>query len=218
METFKATTRYFHKLRTQEKLDQNERGFALGSGSILTAIGVSRGGFGGFLTSMAGGALVYLGVSGHNPCYAMGEETKKHLFIRQSVLINQNREKVYEFWRDLKNLPRVMQHIKSVEYSDETITHWEAELGGIAISWDAEIVYDVVNWRISWNSLPESEIQNSGKVEFEYAGEDFTRLHVLISYEPKLGKLGYRLASVLNPVFEEEVREDIMRIKSLFEG
>ena len=218
MINFSDSTFYLHKLRTSEKLDRNERAFAIGSGSVLAAIGVRRGGFGGFLTSLAGGTLTYLGVSGHNPFYKAGRETGKHLFIRQSVLINRNREVVYEFWRDLKNLPRIMTHVKSVEYRDDYATHWEAELGGIAVSWDAEIVYDAVNWRISWNSLPESEIQNSGKVEFEYAGEDFTRLNVLISYEPKLGKLGYQLAKVLNPVFEEEVREDIIRMKSLFES
>ena len=217
MENINEITRYFHKMRTSEKLDQNERAFALGSGSVITAIGMRRGGLKGFCMSLFGGALAYMGATGSNPCYRLGKEGDKPVFIRQSVLINRNKEEIYEFWRDLKNLPRIMRHIKSVDLRDDETSHWEAELGGIAVSWDAEIVYDAANWRISWNSLPESEIYNSGRVDFEYAGDEYTRLHVLIAYEPKLGKLGYSLAKALNPVFEEEIREDIIRMKDLFE-
>ena len=101
---------------------------------------------------------------------------------------------------------------------DEVRSKWTATVSGIKVNWEAEIVYDVENWRISWVSSPESEIQNSGKVEFIYAGEDFTKLNVLISYEPKMGELGVKVAKLLNPVFEEEVREDIVRSKQLLES
>lgn len=217
METLNDITRYFHKLRTNEKLEQNERAFAIGSGTVITAIGMRRGGLKGLCMSLFGGALTYIGATGSNPCYRFGKASEQPIFIKQSVLINKGRDEVYAYWKELKNLSNMMRHIKSVALHDNDVSHWEAELGGIAVSWDAEIVYDAANWRISWNSLPESEIYNSGRVDFEYAGDEYTRLHVLIAYEPKLGKLGYSLAKALNPVFEEEIREDIIRIKDLFE-
>jgi uncharacterized membrane protein len=217
MDALSKSLNFIHKLRVSENLENRERAFALGSGTLLTAMGVNRGGFGGFLCSMIGGSLAYHGLSGKNPFYKTGRQSDQHVFIRQSVLINESREVIYHFWRDLKNLPKIMKHVKNVDFLDEYTTKWDAELGGIETSWKAEIVFDVENWRISWNSTPDSQIQNSGKVEFEKIDDNFTRLNVLISYEPKFGELGIQLAKVLNPVFEEEVREDILRMKKLFE-
>lgn len=218
MEPVKKSTMFIHKMRTTEKLDKNERILAVSSGTLLSVLGIRSGGLSGFIFSTVGGALSYIGLTADNPFYNLGTDSDKLVSIRQSVLINKDRQAVFNFWRDLKNLPRVLRHIKKVDYRDEAVTHWEAELGSIKVSWDAEMAFDEVNWRILWNSLPKSEIRTTGRVDFEYAGEDYTRLNILIGYEPRLGRLGYALAKALNPIFEEEVREDIMKMKKLFEA
>jgi len=218
MKPLSDSVEYLHKLRTEEELDIYERSFAIGAGSVMSLIGMRRGGFGGFLNVMAGGVLTLFGATGINPFHRLGRATGRHVFVRQTVLINQDRDKVYQFWRRLSNLPKIMKHIKKVEYIDGETTHWEAELGGIPVSWDAEIVFEVEDWRISWNSLPESEIVNAGKVEFEHAGANLTKVNVLIAYEPRAGALGVKLSQILNPVFEEEIREDIMKLKNVMEN
>lgn len=217
MEPVSNTLQQLSDLRNTERLQYSERVIALAGGSFFTVIGMIRGGFSGFLLSTFGGALSFSGITGINPVYEVIKPTKNQVKIRQSVLINKDRETIYQYWRNLQNLPKIMDHIKKVEEIDDVTSRWFAEVGGIKVNWDAEIVYDVENWRISWNSLPESEIQNSGKVEFVEAGKNYTLLHVLISYKPRLGELGVQVAKALNPIFEQQVREDIMKWKSVME-
>lgn len=217
MEPVSSALQQFNYLRNTEKLDYTERIIAVTGGSFFTVLGMIRGGLSGFLFSTFGGALTFSGVTGLNPVYEVGKSTKSQVKIKQSVLIHKDRETVYQYWRNLSNLPKIMAHVKKVEELDDISSRWHAEVGGIKVSWDAEIVYDVESWRISWNSYPESEIHNSGKVEFVDAGQGFTLLHVLISYKPKLGELGVGLAKALNPIFEQQVREDIMKWKEAIE-
>jgi uncharacterized membrane protein len=217
MEPVSNALQQFNYLRNNEKLDYTERMIAFTGGSFFTVVGMIRGGLSGFLFSTFGGALTFSGLTGINPVYEVGKASKSQVKIRQSVLINKDRETVYQYWRNLENLPKIMDHIKKVEELDEISSRWHVEVGGIKVNWDAEIVFDEENWRISWNSYPESEIHNSGKVEFVDAGQGYTLLHVLISYKPKFGDIGLRLAKVLNPIFEQQVREDIMKWKDAME-
>lgn len=217
MEPVNSALQQFNYLRNTDKLDFTERMIAVTGGSFFTVVGMIRGGFSGFLFSTFGGALTFTGLTGVNPIYEVGKPSNSQVKIRQSVLIHKDRETVYQYWRNLENLPKIMEHIIGVEELDDISSRWHAEVGGIKVTWDAEIVYDEEAWRISWNSYPESEIHNSGKVEFVDAGQGYTLLHVLISYRPKLGDLALRLAKVLNPIFEQQVREDIMKWKEAIE-
>ncbi|MFW5887158.1 MAG: cyclase/dehydrase, partial [Bacteroidota bacterium] len=70
--------------------------------------------------------------------------------------------------------------------------------------------------RISWNSLPNSDIENNGKVEFQEVPEG-TKMTVLIAYLPKTGDLGQKITTVLNPIFKQQVRRDIRRFRNLIE-
>jgi hypothetical protein len=42
----------------------------------------------------------------------------------QSVAVNRSPEECYQFWRDLQNLPRFMQHVESIEVRDSRRSHW----------------------------------------------------------------------------------------------
>lgn len=207
----------FNRARAKEDLDTAERGICLSGGTILTAIGMKKGGIPGLLMSIAGGSITMAGITGSNPLNKLSLQSSRVVKIKQSVLINKDIDTVYNFWRDIKNFPRIMKHIKKVEVKDRVVSHWVAEIGGIETSWDAEIVYDYDNWKISWSSLEGSNIQNSGKVEFYEAGYDYTLVEVMIAYEPKMGLVGFELARALNQVFAQEVREDLMNAKQVME-
>jgi uncharacterized membrane protein len=71
---------------------------------------------------------------------------------------------------------------------------------------------------IGWQSIPNSTINNAGKVVFHDAlNGQGTELEVVISYHPPAGEIGAGIAKLLNPVFEKIIRQDIMNFKEYIE-
>lgn len=172
-----------------------------------------------------GGLLLYRGGSGHCPVYGGMGKTKgvSHtaaINIRTGLIVNKPRNEVYAFWRKLENLPLFMKHLASVTEIDSKHSHWEAMIPGNIgkIKWNAEIVKEEEGTLIGWQSIPNSSINNAGKVTFHDAhnGEG-TELEVVISYHPPAGELGAGLAKVLTPVFEKMIRKDVMSFKEYIE-
>ncbi len=167
----------------------------------------------------AGGYLLNRGISGHCNLYEMaGKNTQKpvDVLIQSSYAIDKPREEVYNFWRKLDNLPMFMNHLESVEVIDDLRSRWILKLpAGIAnVSWDAEIVDDVSGELIGWSSLPDSIIDNAGKVTFSDTEDGTgTLVDVTISYRPPAGGLGASVAHILNPVFKSMVDSDVQNFK-----
>ena len=90
--------------------------------------------------------------------------------------------------------------------------------GSIAtIKWEAEIVKEVPDEFIGWQSVPNSMIENAGKVEFNDTGDGETEVEVIISYRPPAGDLGAGIAKLMNPVVRKVITEDILRFKEYME-
>ena len=81
------------------------------------------------------------------------------------------------------------------------------------VSWDAEIVMDVPNEFIGWSSLPDSIIDNAGKIRFRDTADGGTLIDLLITYQPPAGGFGASVAHVLNPVFKGMVDNDVQNFK-----
>ncbi|MCJ8209694.1 DUF2892 domain-containing protein [Mucilaginibacter sp. RS28] len=167
----------------------------------------------------AGGYLVNRGITGHCELYSkIGKHTTEpvNVNIRTSFTVNKPRHEVYEFWRQLDNLPLFMKHLESVEILDQTRSHWVLKLPtNIAtVSWDAEIVNDEPGQVIGWSSLPGSIIDNAGKVTFKDGMEEGTTLvDVVISYQPPAGGVGTGVAHILSPLFKNMVDNDVRNFK-----
>lgn len=207
---------------------QNERMVSVGLGAFLLSSGLNnltRHPIKGLLRTVLGGALLYRGVSGHCPVYASMGKTKgvSHtpaINIRTGLIVNKPRQEVYEFWRKLENLPLFMKHLGSVTEIDAKHSHWEADIpGGIGkVKWNAEIVKEEEGSLIGWQSIPNSMVNNAGKVTFRDAlGGEGTELDVVITYHAPAGELGAGIAKTLNPVLEKMVRQDIMNFKEYIE-
>jgi uncharacterized membrane protein len=171
----------------------------------------------------AGGYLVFRGATGHCNIYEMaGKENLpdpvKNINIKTILFVNRPRNEVYSFWRNLSNLPLFMKHLKSVKNVDGSTSKWKAWLPGHVgtIKWKAEIVKDEPGRLLGWNSLPDSVIDNAGKVEFRDA-DGGTELRVIITYRAPLGAIGAGLAKLLNPAFESFIEEDIKSFKRYIE-
>lgn len=207
---------------------QTERMISVGLGAFLLSSGLSnltRHPIKGLLRTLIGGAILYRGVSGHCPVYSSMGKTKgvshtQAINIRTGLIVNKPKDEVYSFWRKLENLPLFMKHLASVTEIDSKHSHWEADIpGGIGrIKWNAEIVKEEEGYLIGWQSIPNSTINNAGKVTFKEAlGGQGTELEVVISYHPPAGELGAGIAKSLNPVLEKMVRQDIMNFKDYIE-
>jgi len=106
-------------------------------------------------------------------------------------------------------------HLESVDVLDNERSHWVLKLptGVAKVSWDAEIVNDVPNEIIGWSSLPDSIIDNAGKVRFRDTAAGGTLIDVVITYQPPAGGFGASLAHVLNPVFKNMIDTDVQNFK-----
>jgi uncharacterized membrane protein len=172
-----------------------------------------------------GGFLLYRGASGHCPLYEGMGKTKDvahtpSINIHTSMLVNKPKDEVYAFWRRLENLPLFMKHLASVTEIDTKHSHWEAFLPGNIgrVKWNAEIVKEEPGSMIGWQSIPNSMVNNAGKVSFHDANDgQGTEIDVVISYHAPAGEIGASLAKTLNPVFEKMVRQDVMNFKEYIE-
>jgi len=173
--------------------------------------------------TMAATTLLARGISGYCPVYdAAGRNGKlksSNVNIRTQIDINKPVSEVYAFWRKLENLPKFMSHIESVNETDKVTSEWKAKgpAGIGSLSWKAQILMDEKDQLLSWHSLPDSTIDNAGKVYFKDAGNNTTTLDVTISYHAPLGVAGEAAAKFLNPLFEKMVKSDIENLKTYLE-
>jgi len=79
--------------------------------------------------------------------------------VERNVLINRPVHEVYQFWRNFDNLPRFMQHVKSVRVIDDKKSHWVVDgPAGKDVEWDAEIIEEVPGERIAWRSIGNADV------------------------------------------------------------
>jgi uncharacterized membrane protein len=167
----------------------------------------------------AAGYLMNRGMTGHCAIYKkIGKDTQEpiNVNIKSAFTVNKPRKAVYDFWRKLDNLPLFMNHLDSVEVIDENRSHWVLKLptGVGTISWDAEIVKDKPGEMIGWSSLPDSVLDNAGKVFFRDTEDGKgTVVDVVITYQPPAGGVGASIASLLNPLFKNIVDTDVRNFK-----
>jgi hypothetical protein len=63
--------------------------------------------------------------------------------LKKSVTVNSPPERLYRYWRELKNLPGLSDNLLSVDMIDKTRSHWTLRVpGGLSLQWDAEIIVD----------------------------------------------------------------------------
>ncbi|HMF56497.1 MAG TPA: SRPBCC family protein [Pyrinomonadaceae bacterium] len=214
---------------------------AIGGGALALyglARGFQRGAWDGFVLALVGGALVYRGVSGHCDLYqAIGVntagtdgETKRSPVVsvpanrgtkvEKSVTINKSPAELYQFWRNLENLPHFMSHLESVQVTDEKRSHWIAKApAGSTVEWDAEIYNEKENELIAWRSLEGSDVDNAGSVHFEAApGGRGTVVRVVLKYDPPAGRIGSTLAKLFGEEPSQQIDEDLRRFKQLMEA
>lgn len=103
-----------------------------------------------------------------------------------AVTIQRSAADLYAAWRRLSDLPRFVDHLKSVQVIDSTRSRWLATRpGGGDVSWDAEIIRDERNAAIAWKSLKGAKVPNAGTIRFRQLGHDRgTEVKLALEYLP----------------------------------
>jgi uncharacterized membrane protein len=138
--------------------------------------------------------------------------------VERSVDVNASVERVYKFWRNLENIPKVMEHVREVRTVGEDRSHWVVDGPfGETYEWDAEIIRDVPNHLIAWESLPGAQANNAGTVFFEGLGAGGCRLRVILNYNPPAGQAGDIIARLIGGDPESRLASDLHRFKEYIE-
>jgi uncharacterized membrane protein len=213
-------------------MTEAERWISALSGGFLAAYGLKKGGWGGLTLALLGGGLAYRGATGYCDVYGLlnintanrkgrnaviqhGESIK----VEKSLTINKSPEELYSYWRNLENLPNIMNHLEAVRIIDNNLSHWVAKApAGMKVEWDAEIIVEKENEVIAWRSLEGAYIPNAGSVHFEKAPDGRgTEVKVVLAYDAPGGQLGYILAKLFGEEPGQQVEDDLRRFKQVME-
>src|SRR5262245_48712139 len=83
------------------------------------------------------------------------------------IRVNRPPSETYRYWRDFQNMPSFMRHVESVVMEDDRHSHWVVKApANTTMEWDAEIIDDQPNERISWRSTENAQVDNAGSVQF----------------------------------------------------
>lgn len=142
----------------------------------------------------------------------------KGVNVEKSVVVNRPVEQLYRYWRNFENLPHIMNHLESVTVQSDTRSHWVAKAPlGLKVEWDAEIIDDSPNERISWRSIEGATVPNTGSVLFSSSGSG-TEITVTLKYDPPGGELGAAIAKLFGEEPSVQIEEDLNRFRQTMEA
>jgi uncharacterized membrane protein len=211
--------------QTEAGLGEPERWASLIGGGAMVLMGLRQGSLRGALTALTGGGLLYHGATSKK---GIADTVTEAAGIGQSVkveksvsILNKSPQELYEFWRNLENLPNFMKHLRSVKMLDNNRSHWVANApAGATVEWDAETVIDDPEQHlIAWSSLADAQIDNSGFVRFQAAPPGRgTEVKVVLEYNPPGGAVGVAIAKLFGEEPEQQLGDDLRRLKQIMEA
>ncbi|MBW4480870.1 MAG: SRPBCC family protein [Tolypothrix brevis GSE-NOS-MK-07-07A] len=201
---------------------ETERWASLVGGGAMVLMGLSQRSLRGVLMAVAGGGLVYQGVTKQSTIQQAQEAIgiNKSIKVEKTVTINKPADELYRFWHDFENLPSFMKHLKSVSVQNDKRSHWIANAPlDSSVEWDADILEDRENEFISWASVEGADVENSGFIRFKKApGDRGTEVKVVLEYSPPGGALAAAFAKLFGEEPEQQIGDDLRRFKMLMEA
>jgi uncharacterized membrane protein len=149
------------------------------------------------------------------PAVHSGEGIK----IVRACTINQPADVLFQFWRQLENLPRILIHLVSVMQTSPTESHWVAKKGKQkTIEWDAVIINEHPGELIAWQTREGSDIAHAGSVRFHRApGNQGTEVTVALEYSPSMPQVAKLAPKLFGKFPGLQIEADLLRFKALME-
>jgi uncharacterized membrane protein len=131
----------------------------------------------------------------------------------QSIEVDLPVSRVYNQWTQFEDFPKFMEGVERVTQLDNKRLHWVAEIAGAREEWDAEIVDQEPDRRISWRAI--TGTRNDGIVTFESISPTQTRVTLDLDIESQglKEKIGEKLGFV-----SKQVEGDLKRFKEFVES
>lgn len=133
--------------------------------------------------------------------------------VEKSILVNVPVSVAYNQWTQFEEFPQFMGGITSVSQLSDNRLEWVAQIGGVRRRWEAQILEQVPDRRVSWAATEGAT--NAGQVTFEDVGGGQTSVHLSLQYEPE--GLVEKIGDKLN-VVENQAEGDLDRFKAFIEA
>ncbi len=132
--------------------------------------------------------------------------------VEQSIEVDVPVTTAYNQWTQFEEFPQFMEGVEEVRQLSDTKVHWVAEIAGQRREWDADIVEQIPDERISWCSTEGAT--NSGVVTFHRLGNDKSKVMLQLEFEPEGAKeqVGDKLGMV-----KTKTKGDLERFKKFIE-
>lgn len=213
--------------RTKNNISRGERIASIAAGGALAGLGVvlgfktKKGLWPGIGLAAAGGTLVFRGASGHcavkQALQSTGSQNGPMRIERTLSIPGKPPEEVYERWRNLENLPQLVDGLESVKETGNR-SHWKIKgPAGAPLTWDAEITNDRPGRLIQFRSVPGSILNISGTVRFKRKQGGGTKVHLSLNATTPGGAIGEAIRNVVHFKPEEMVESGLQAFRDKIE-
>lgn len=133
--------------------------------------------------------------------------------VEKSVVVDVPVRTAYNQWTQFEDFPHFMEGVREVRQEGDKHTHWRANIAFKDVEWDADIIEQTPDQRVSWRST--TGAHNAGTVSFQSESANSTRVTLRLEYEPEgfFESVGGALGFV-----DSRVQSDLDRFKEFIEG
>ncbi|WP_129337831.1 SRPBCC family protein [Cellulomonas endophytica] len=133
--------------------------------------------------------------------------------VDKSILVDVPVSVAYGQWTQFETFPKFMGGIDKITQLTDDRLEWHAEILGVKRVWEARVLEQVPDQKVSWAATSGST--NAGTVSFEPGGPGQTHVHLHLEFEPEgvVEKIGDAAG-----VVERQAEKDLERFKAFIES
>ena len=126
--------------------------------------------------------------------------------VIESVEVSVPIRTAYHQWTQFTEFPLFMEGVEEVSQTSDTLTHWKIKVAGVEREFDAEIIEQDPDERVSWKSV--SGADHAGVVTFHRLDDASTRVTLQMTTAPEglVENLGDKLGLVKHRAVGDMVR------------
>jgi uncharacterized membrane protein len=204
---------------------------AIVGGGLLTWAGLKRRSVGRMVLAGLGTGLLYRGLQTFRAPSTSGLGRRKikpsqAVKIEDSIIVHRRHEDLFQYWRQLDNLPRFMDEIQTIEILTPTRSRWimtvltmENIPGPSTVEWEAEIINEIEHESIGWRTVGHSDVDHAGSVQFKPVNNgNSTEVRVMLQYSPVGGVIGAGVLKILGEDPHRKIQQNLKKFKELMEA
>ncbi|HEX6966752.1 MAG TPA: SRPBCC family protein [Gemmatimonadaceae bacterium] len=143
---------------------------------------------------------------------------RRAISVQDAINIGAPLKTVFAFWKDYQHFPHWMSHVREVAELEPGHSRWVVDgPAGIPVEWEAVITKEIPNRLLAWESVGDSTVAQTGIIHFSELADGGTHVDIKLSYKPPAGAIGHAVASFFGANPEQQMQDDLVRVKTLLE-